>query len=102
MDKLNLSDRSRNRLSETSPQHGGGVGQPLRPSTMRRAHLPWVESLLALARVHRTQGPKWVFGRESSRVAVEIPVTISGIDESHRIFREATHTIDVSRRGAKI
>ena len=59
-------------------------------------YLPRVAGLLT--RVSR----KWIFDRESSRIPIEIPVTISGIDEHHCVFREATHTIDVSRRGAKI
>ena len=64
-------------------------------STTWRTHLPWLENLLG--RVRRLT-------RESSRVAIELPVTISGFDELRvgSIFREATHTIDVSRRGAKL
>ena len=109
MDTLNLSERYWKGSSETSPQHGGGVGQPFRQSTTWRAHIPSVESLLARVRGNRTDRPgqvqnrrRWVFSRESSRVAAVIPVTISGIDEHDRIFREATQTIDVSRRGARI
>ncbi len=104
MDTLSLSDRSWKGFSKPSPQHGDGDGQPSRPSTTWRAYLPRVESLLARVRRVRAQvqNRKWIFKRESSRVAVEIPVAISGIDEHGRIFGEATHTIDVSRRGAKI
>jgi hypothetical protein len=40
--------------------------------------------------------------RESSRLPIAIPVTLFGRDESGRIFREATKTLDISRRGAKI
>ena len=67
-----------------------------------------VESLLSRVRGTRADRPSevrnrtWVFSRESTRVAVTIPVTISGIDEHDRIFREATQTVDVSRRGARI
>ena len=105
---MNLSERSWKGSSKTSPQHGGGVSQPFSQSTTRRAHLPLVESLLSRVRGTRADRPSevrnrtWVFSRESTRVAVTIPVTISGIDEHDRIFREATQTVDVSRRGARI
>jgi hypothetical protein len=53
-------------------------------------------------RAGQAQIRRWIFSRESSRVAAAIPVTISGIDEHGGVFREATQTIDVSRRGARI
>ena len=108
MDTLNLSDRSWKGSSETSPQQRGGVGQPFRQSTTWRAYFPSVENLLArVRRIHvdragQAQIRRWIFSRESSRVAAAIPVTISGIDEHGGVFREATQTIDVSRRGARI
>jgi hypothetical protein len=40
--------------------------------------------------------------RESSRLPVAIPVTLFGRDESGQAFREATRTIDISKRGARI
>ena len=106
MDTLNLSDRFWKGPSETSPQQGGGVGQPFRQSTTWRAYFPTVKNLLArVRRIHvdrSSQVQRWIFSRESRRIAAAIPVTISGIDEHGGIFREATRTIDVSRRGARI
>ena len=108
MDTLNLSDRSWKGSSETSPQQGGGVEQPFRRSTTWKAHFPTVGNVLAkVRRIHldrpgQDQNGRWIFSRESSRVAAVIPVTISGIDEHGGIFKEATQTIDVSRRGARI
>jgi ABC-type cobalt transport system substrate-binding protein len=108
MDTLNLVDRSWKGPSETSPQQGGGVEQPFRRSTTWRAHFPTVGNVLArVRRIHvdrpgNDQNRRWIFSRESSRIPAVIPVTISGIDEHGGIFREATQTIDVSRRGARI
>ncbi|MBI1941035.1 MAG: hypothetical protein HYS33_05970, partial [Acidobacteria bacterium] len=40
--------------------------------------------------------------RESSRLPLVIPVTLCGRDEGGQAFREATRTVNVSKRGAKI
>ena len=40
--------------------------------------------------------------RESSRLPVAIPVTLFGRDEDGQAFREATRTVDISKRGARI
>jgi hypothetical protein len=67
-----------------------------------------VETLVTGFRRIRERQPGWVrdgkraLRRESSRVAVDMPVTISGVGEDRRTFSEATHTINLSRRGARI
>ena len=73
--------------------------RPFRWSTRLRGYLHGIKSLLAKARriPGRIRTRKWIFTRASTRVAVEIPVTISGIDERRRIFIEATHTLDVQQ-----
>ncbi len=40
--------------------------------------------------------------RESSRLPVDIPVTLFGRDEDGQAFRENTRTVDISKRGARI
>lgn len=40
--------------------------------------------------------------RESSRLPLAVPVTLFGLDEHGQAFREATRTVDISKRGAKI
>lgn len=40
--------------------------------------------------------------RESSRLPLVIPVTLCGRDEGGQAFREATRTVNVSKRGARI
>ena len=104
METLSLSDRSWKGLPKDSAQTGAEDVQALRQSVTRKGQFHGVTGLLARARRIRTQlhSEKWVFSRESSRVVIEIPITISGIDEDGHIFREETRTLDVSRRGAKI
>ena len=104
MQTLSLTEKAWKGASKDSPQNGGGIDQASHQGATSREHLHGVKTLLARVRripaqMHTT---KWIFSRESTRVAVEIPITISGIDEDGHVFREATHTLDVSRRGAKI
>ena len=104
METLSLSDRSWKSFSKESPQAEGGVAQPARPAATSKGHSKVAKGLLARARRIPAQlhTKKWIFSRESTRVDVEVPVTISGIDEDGHIFSEETRTLDVSRRGAKI
>jgi hypothetical protein len=46
-----------------------------------------------------TKGPE---GRRSTRLAIAIPITISGKDDSGESFRENVHTLVVNTHGAKI
>jgi hypothetical protein len=93
---MNTSCRLGNDISKATPHNSKGNGQWFLQSASWLAHLPWIDGLLAKVQHKR------VCNRESSRIPIELTVTISGIDEHGRIFRESTHTIDISRRGARI
>ncbi len=43
-----------------------------------------------------------MLGEDSPRFAVSLPVTISGVDDHGYRFKQTAHTLDVSRRGARI
>ena len=106
MDTLKIADLPWDRAAKASSRHGAEAGVAIRQNTAPSDMLTTVKGLLARVRRIRPdqtgQTQKWVFRRESTRIAVEIPVTISTIDERGRILREVSHTIDVSRKGAKI
>lgn len=41
-------------------------------------------------------------GQDSPRFVATLPVTISGVDDNGCRFRQTAHTLDVSRRGARL
>jgi Txe/YoeB family toxin of Txe-Axe toxin-antitoxin module/acyl-CoA-binding protein len=98
MDSLSLSDRA---WPKDSSQESDGAGKPARKTAANKGQ---AGGLFARARRIPAQlhSKKWIFSRESTRVAAEIPVTVRGIEEGGHIFSEETHTLDVSKRGAKI
>ena len=98
MDTLSLSDRT---WPKDSSQESDGADKQARKGGKNKGQGGGL-----FARARRIPGQihskKWIFSRESTRVDVEVPVTISGIDEDGHIFSEQTRTLDVSKRGAKI
>src|SRR5512146_255200 len=43
-----------------------------------------------------------MLGQDSMRFAASLPVTVSGVDDRGFRFKQTAHTLDVSRRGARI
>ncbi|MGD0125813.1 MAG: hypothetical protein ABSF46_10660, partial [Terriglobia bacterium] len=98
MDTLSISDKA---WPKDSSRERDGTGKPARKNAANKGQ---GDGLFARARRIPSQlhSKKWIFSRESTRVDAEIPVTVRGIGEDGKIFSEETHTLDVSKRGAKI
>jgi len=55
----------------------------------------------ALEEIGRPEAPE-AAGRRSSRIAIAIPITLSGKDEAGNAFKEKSRTIVINKHGAKI